>query len=164
VPQPDPCTLALLTEIQQRGWKLRSSQFGIFDESIGVATAIDLLAETADGRLILLEQKVTKHRHCNYYEHARGYFRHPLQNVPFSLFNVDLLQLLVMALMLHYSYGVTVDEAYLVRVGHGQIWIYGLSDWCITQGHRLYTVLQQRELRKRVAGGKRIVQGRRRNQ
>lgn len=144
VPKPDPCTVALLNEIQSRGWTLRSSQFGMFDDALGVATAIDLLAETRDGKLVLLEQKVTKHRRSNYYEKSHGVFQGPLQNVPFSLLNVDMVQLLSMALMLHYSYGITVDEAYLVRVGQGQLWIYGFSDWCITKGDDLYQAMKVR--------------------
>lgn len=144
VPDPDPCTTALITEIESRGWILRASQFGIFDEAIGVATAIDLLAETPSGELVLLEQKVTKHRYCSYYEEERGTFHGPLEGVPFSLLNVDMLQLMGMDLMLYYGYGIRVDHAYLVRVGQGTIWLYRYGDWCATRGDLLYESLKSR--------------------
>ncbi len=128
----DPCTIRILNVFEQKGWLPISSEFTIFDESLKVATSIDLLVlDTNNNQLILVELKTN-------YE-CESYF--PLEQdeplpAPLGMFkncplSRHMLQLAFMKLILEKKYDVVVDRSFIVlsRSKCKDVKLYDLSGW-----------------------------------
>jgi hypothetical protein len=109
-----------------------------------VATAIDLLCvNLRTDELILVELKVTNHHTPTGYEAATGHLPgFGDRKIPASYMNHDMLQLAGMAIMLRKEYDVDVANAFLIRVGHGIVWLYKLPQWTRECAETIYSKLK----------------------
>lgn len=138
----DSCTIRVLLEIKRRDWSIISTQHKIYDEELGIATAVDIICrDNKTGKLIIIELKTSKHTSDEYYRYSHGdYFYEMIRapnsfpesegRIPFSMKNDDLLQILLTYVIIRERYGITPDITLLIRLGGDKIWCYDLDDWC----------------------------------
>lgn len=148
VGEVDPCAYRILTSLINRKIVPFYSEFVIFDEFSGLATAIDYLAwDTVNNTLIAVEIK-TGHIGQSDYAAVCGnaHFREPHDVIPDSPLNRAATQLLMSMLIISRRYGVQIDHAIVVRPlsTSNKVQLYDMPEW--TKDHarqeRMYAHLR----------------------
>lgn len=134
-PDPDPCTVRVIGVFQKKGWYPILAEHPIFDEDLGIATAIDLLVvDIENHKLIALELK-TGYEDGEYDAPAlqQPEMAPPLHGVPNSPLQRALVQLVACLMILEKHYRLKVDAAYVMRTCSKDrcTELYGLdTSWC----------------------------------
>jgi hypothetical protein len=157
----DSCTIRLLLELNKRNWSIVSPQHKIFDEELKIATAVDIICrDNTNNDLIIIELKTSKHTSDDYYTFSHPDYYYDMMRaprsfpetggqIPLSMKNDDLLQILITHVIIKERYGIVPDISLLIRLGGDKIWIYELEDWCyeIMPVLRRNILLHQQNLR-----------------
>lgn len=144
----DPCAYWIVCALVKRGIVPRVSEFSIFDECTGLATAIDILAwDIAAGTSVAVEVK-TGHNNQTNYSSVRGnaHFRPPMEIVPDSALNRAATQLLMSVLIIARRYDVQIDRAIILRPlsGKNEVQLYEMPPWALnhTMQQNMYSQLR----------------------
>ena len=112
----DPCTIRILNLFITKGWVPVMSELPIYNEDWRTATSIDLIVvELTTSKIIVIEIK-TGYEEEEYGEHPTDkVMRTPMNHVINCPKNRHVMQLLGMLIMLKNRYGVSVDDAFVLR-------------------------------------------------
>lgn len=126
---PDKCVMTLIDFLEARHYIPIKSQVIVGSLLTSVATAIDLLCRNRNHEIVVIELKATRHTCMDYYQHQYGNLNEPLNFVPMSLCNLDLLQLALTTRLLRSHAKVPVREAKLIRLSGNALACYDLPVW-----------------------------------
>lgn len=144
-PDLDRCTVTLINYFEKEGITPLETQVIVGDIKRNCATMIDLVCRDLNGSTIVVELKATKHTSPEWYETPVGMLKAPLHNIPCSMLNVDMLQLLTTVMIVkHGNAQINVGKALLMRVSGNGLWVYSPPDWFsdATVQHALYGDIQ----------------------
>ena len=149
----DPCVVRLLLQFHKHGWIPVACQVAIFSEDLKISTAMDIVCEDKAGKkFILVELKTSTDSEPSPYEKPLmgRYLANPMQSVPASQKNRDMLQLLAMDCILDKAYKCKPDESHLIRIRSSDIDDYPLvnSPWTDKLRQRFYVSLKNSGYRK----------------
>lgn len=127
----DACTMAVIRKLEELGLEAIASQLIVGDVDAGLATAVDLVCRRKrDGACVMVEIKASRHTDTEYYTYSMGMLRAPLNTVPYSMLNVDMLQLLLTKLMIRNGHSrYEVKECLLIRACSGVAHTYEPPEW-----------------------------------
>lgn len=152
VPSPDPCTIRILETLRLKGWIPLGSELPIWDSTMNIATAIDLVAmDIHEQELIVIELK-TGYENEEYMEiDGDPLMLYPCDSLRDCPDNRHQMQLMTTLLILKKGYDIDVDAAYVVntcskRRGANVI---EQSSWCKKDENykRLYDAIVNRYTR-----------------
>jgi hypothetical protein len=143
----DPCTIRILNLFAAKGWVPVVAEQQIWDEDMGVATAVDsIVLDSNTGKLILIELK-------NGFE-GQAYGPSPDNNekLPEPLSDITncpmfrhMLQVMCMRMILTKKYKFSVDEAYIIRTlsKECKTECISMSPWCKVKRYveSIYTMM-----------------------
>lgn len=133
VPMVDPCSYRILCALVKRRIVPIFSEFVIFDEYSGLATAIDCIGwDISLGHLVAIEVKTGHVGQTNYSSvSGNAHFRPPMEIVPDSALNRAATQLMLSTLILARRYDIQVDRGIIIRPmsGHNNVQIYKMPAW-----------------------------------
>lgn len=113
----DPLTKALAEFILSHGWIPVKCEFGVYEVKLKLATKIDMVCVTKEGKLIFLEIKTGYSGGT--YTQCEGYFRGPLRNVmPSSAKTKAIVQIVCGAMMAIRRHRLPLEktECWVIRV------------------------------------------------
>lgn len=129
---PDPCTLKFIYFFMEKKWIPIASEFNVFDETLHMATAIDLLlVDTINWELVLVELK-TGFDGESYEAHPTDeFFGYPFQELENCPMNRHQLQLLFQKLLLKKRYDYDVKQCYVLRASarENKLLSYPMIGW-----------------------------------
>ncbi len=131
-PYVDPCTIRILNVFEQKKWLPICSEVPIFDESLKVATSIDLIAlDTVNEQVILIELKTNYESESYYPLESDACMPKPLSMFKNCPLTRHMLQLALMKLILAKKYSVEVDRSFIVqsRSKSCDVKLMDLSGW-----------------------------------
>lgn len=129
-PDLDRCTVTLINFFKREKLTPLETQLIVGDLKRNCATMIDLVCRDVANNTVIVEIKATKHTSHEWYEEEVGMLKAPLHNIPCSMLNVDMLQLLTTKLIVeHGNCRVKVPRAMLIRVSGNGLWSYTPPSW-----------------------------------
>lgn len=129
----DPCTLRIIRILYKRNWLPICSELAIFDETLKVATSIDLLVfDVEEQKLYLIELK-TGYECENYgpLQKDEGLENPILKNVKNCPYNRHALQVLYMKMIVQRKYNVKIDDSFIIltRSKHRDAQVIPVPHW-----------------------------------
>lgn len=145
----DPCVISIIKTLITKNWSPLRAEMKIFDEKLRIATSIDLLVrDLTENKLLLIELKTGYES-----EQYSSLINDPFFPTPFNTISNcpqtrHMLQLMGMHEILHRSYGIKVDGAYVLRVlpkMNSKVFLCKMSKWAIAKRNRdnLYKLLEE---------------------
>lgn len=135
----DPCAYNILHALVKQGIVPIESEFNIYDEFSGIATAIDCLAwDTERGRIVAVEIKTGHTTQTDYMAvKGRSSFKAPFQSIQDSPLNRASAQLMLSCLIVARRYGIQIEDGIVMRPlgGGGGLQKMYLPDW--THSHEV---------------------------
>lgn len=130
----DACTHGLIRRFREENLTPIASQIITGDLSVGMATRCDILCTDSHRNGVIVEVKATKHTNNAWYEASVDNMRSPLNSVPYSARNRDLLQLLITVMLMERGKAkVKVDRYFLIRASANVTTIYQPEPWCLDE-------------------------------
>lgn len=113
----DECTRRVIKELVNRNWAPITTEFLIFSEDIRIATAVDLLVRDLNNQKLILVELKTGYEGGQYASlPSDPMFPAPFNNIANCPKTRHFLQVMTMCEMIKRTYGVKIDEAYILRI------------------------------------------------
>lgn len=151
----DPCVGALIEHLDAEQLVAFASQIPVHSAQLGCATAIDLLVtdRATRTRVVLLEVKATRAmtaESVREYEATHGVMtRGAMKGLALSYYARHQSQLLCMDQMLRRQFGISADEACVMRLAPGVVYTYPLAADIAARGDALFSAIE-RNMRRRA--------------
>ena len=138
-------TIKCIRALKHWGYQPSTCQVNIYDEDIGIATAIDCLVLNRKKEMVLLEIKTGFE---GYHDESTHFMTKPLTGIANTPKNQHFLQLLFMCIMLDKKYGISLYErAYVIRICDAGVYRYKLPDWATEKRDIMYQMFIDRAKR-----------------
>jgi len=122
-------------------WRLLRSEFDIFDEALRLATSVDIIAVTPEGKLVLIEVK------CGYtqtFDNSDGQMHGALRKLSNSPHNQANLQIISGALLIVKHHHIALEDMllYVIRVDDDDLHYYKVNnEYVQKKGPKIYQQL-----------------------
>lgn len=116
-PDQDPCFKRFVSLCARKGWVPVASELAVYDEDIGVATSVDVLAlDTNTAEMVLIEVKTSYEATCFDSHPSDPRMEEPLGQLRDCPLQRAVLQALVTCLIVEKKYHVVPDRCFVVRI------------------------------------------------
>lgn len=150
---PDPCSLRIINALLTQNMLPIHAEVPIWDEVIGVLSAIDLICVSLDNvrETILVEVKTGYSSVESYKETAQDreigqhfFCRDPLRKVVNCPFHRASLQLLICGMIAQERYNITFNKAFIVRICPKTklVYIDSLPKWALQNSSMIYNAMR----------------------
>lgn len=145
----DACTHRVLDFFREHNLAPICSQILVFDETRGLATALDLVCfDYVKQKVVLIELKCT--RYTQYLTRYAHMMQPPLDDVPDAVCNHHLLQLATQCAILKHKYDYVPDSAFVLQVHPSGVRAHALPKWLEGRGGEMYEALAAGPTRPRA--------------